>query len=265
MIAGLSIGSQILNNSKYSIIAKKAADFILNKMVDPDGRLFHRYRNEEVKTPGFADDYAYFIWGLIELYESIFDSKYLEKTLHLTDYALDHFWDETNHGIFFISDDSEKLLIRKKEYYDGAYPSSNSVMMMNLLRLSKLTGNHRYIEKVGKIGKSILKQIEQTPAAYTNMMNAIEFMTGKKYEIIIVGNKDNKNTKKMITKINKNFFPNKVILLKEPGIKDSRIIILAPFVKNYTQLNDSTTVYICVNQLCKKPITDYRKIDEILN
>ena len=84
------------------------------------------------------DDYAFMIFGLLELYETTFETDYLEKALDFNQILLDHYWDNVNGGFFFTADDGETLLIRKKEIYDGAIPSGNSISMLNLLRLGDL-------------------------------------------------------------------------------------------------------------------------------
>ncbi len=101
------------------------------------------------------DDYAFFIWGLIDLYEATFEARYLQAAITLNRDLLDHFWDETGEGGFFFSaDDGEALLLRQKELYDGALPSGNSVALHNLLRLARMTANADFEKKAARIGKA---------------------------------------------------------------------------------------------------------------
>jgi uncharacterized protein YyaL (SSP411 family) len=114
MIAAFARGAQVLEEPKYADAAAKAADFVLARMRRPDGRLLHRYRDGEAKITAHLDDYAFLIWGLIELYEAAFEVPYLETALELNTHMLDHFWDDHSGGLFFTSDDGEDLIIRKK-------------------------------------------------------------------------------------------------------------------------------------------------------
>lgn len=135
MIAALAKGAQVFDEPEYSDAARRAADFILSKMSDSKGLLYHRYRDGETAVPAFLDDYAFLSWGLIDLYETTFEIRYLKAALELNNHLLRHFWDKENGGFYFTADYAEKGIIRKKEIYDGAVPSGNSVAMLNLVRL----------------------------------------------------------------------------------------------------------------------------------
>jgi uncharacterized protein YyaL (SSP411 family) len=142
MITALAKAARSFDNTDYADAAEKAAAFILGHMRTPEGRLLHRYRDGEALLPAHVDDYAFFISGLIELYEAVFDSKYLEAALELNRDFIKHFWDEKRGGFYFTADDAEEILIRKKEVYDAALPSGNSMAMLNLLRLGRMTGRY---------------------------------------------------------------------------------------------------------------------------
>ena len=167
MIAALAKGGRAFNEPEYIEAAKRAAGFILKKMRDANGRLYHRYRDGEVALSGFLDDYAFFIWGLIELYEATFDVSYLKSALEFNNILLNHFWDKNNGGFYLTSDAAEVVLIRKKEIYDGAAPSGNSAAMLNLLRLGRMTGNQELEQKASQISRYFSKTISQAPHGHT--------------------------------------------------------------------------------------------------
>jgi len=264
MIAALSKAFQVFNCKDYIEKAEKALNFILKYMMQKNGDLSHRYRKGEVKIPGFADDYAFLIWGIIELYQVTFNPKYLKLAIDLNNYLLNYFWDKKRGGLFFTSIKNEKLLNRTKEVYDGAIPSSNSVTMYNLIRLARITGNLDLEEKAKQIGITFSVQINKIPYGYTQMMASLDFAIGPSFEIVIVGNKDKKDTQKIIKFINSIYLPNKVVILKEPDIKNSLIEELVPFIKDYNQIKNKATVYVCKNQICQLPITDIKKLKHVL-
>jgi len=167
-------------------------------------------------------------------------------------------------NLFFTSIKNEKLLNRTKEVYDGAIPSSNSVTMYNLIRLARITGNLDLEEKAKQIGITFSVQINKIPYGYTQMMASLDFAIGPSFEIVIVGNKDKKDTQKIIKFINSIYLPNKVVILKEPDIKNSLIEELVPFIKDYNQIKNKATVYVCKNQICQLPITDIKKLKHVL-
>ncbi|MFH1624202.1 MAG: thioredoxin domain-containing protein, partial [Pseudomonadota bacterium] len=117
MIAALAKGAQVFGETTYEEAARRSAHFILDRMFDGQGRLYHRYRDGEAAIPAFLDDYAFLIWGLIELYEATFESVYLERALDFNALLLEHFWDRDSGGFYFVADDAPRILVRKKEMY----------------------------------------------------------------------------------------------------------------------------------------------------
>ena len=254
---------QGLNDQDYSLAARRAADFILAKMRGPDGRLLHRYRD----GPGIQaniDDYSFMIWGLIELYEAVFDAQYLEVALDLTRVMIEHFWDNESGGFYFTPDDGEKLLVRRKEIYDGAVPSGNSVAMLNLLRLSRLTGDHQYEELADKIGQAFSVQVNRQPAAYAMLMASLDFGLGPAYEVVVVGYPDAQDTIEMLKALRSRFMPSKVVILVDSGKETPAIHRLAEFTKNLSAIGGSATAYVCANQSCDLPTTDAAKMLALL-
>jgi len=259
MIAALAKGAQVFNSIRLSKAAEDAVGFILHNLQD-DGRLIHTYRSGEAKVDGNLDDYAFLVWGLIELYEATFNTKYLEEALRLQDVMFEHFWDNENGGFFFKSDDSEKLLIRHKEFRDGAIPSGNSVALLNLIRLARMTGKNDYEEHAATLARVFSAHKEGAPLHNTMFSSALDFFLGPTYEIAIVEHPSSEGTESMLQAIRTRFVPNKVMLLKQEDRKN--LENLAPFTKNMKTIDNKTTVYICSNFVCKKPMTE---IEDVLN
>ena len=212
------------------------------------------------------DDYSFLIWGLLELYESTFDVKHLEKAMDLTNILISDFWDSENAaGFYFTAKGSEELISRPKEFYDGAIPSGNSVMYSNLLRLNKLTANTTYDDYANSLNSAFKKNIEQSPTASSQFLSGLTFSFSTSYEIIIVGNKEDAKTKEMIKAINSKHIPNKVVLLIDTKSSREKINKLAPFTKDYVSINDEPTVYVCKNYVCNLPTTDIDKMMEMLS
>ena len=112
MIAALARAGRALDRPEYTAAARNAAEFILARMRQADGRLLHRYRDGDAGITANLNDYAFFIWGLIDLYESAYDAGHLETALELNQIMLTHFWDEEGGGLYFTPDDGEQLLVR---------------------------------------------------------------------------------------------------------------------------------------------------------
>lgn len=264
MIAALTKGAQVFNEKKYLKAAKKATEFILSSLRLPNGRLLHRYRESVGEINAYLTDYAFLIWGLIELYEATFDIYFLKTALELHEIQLKHFWDNNIGGFFFTADDSEELLTRQKEIYDGAIPSGNSVAMLNLLRLSYFTGDHELEEKADIIGRVFTEKLSNTPVAYTNFMIAADFAIGPTYSLVIAGNTDSDDTNEMVTTIRNEYIPNKVLMQRKTEQNPPDIDEFSKFVEYFDNLKGKATAYVCINKTCKPPTHDLNQMIEFL-
>jgi uncharacterized protein YyaL (SSP411 family) len=256
MIAALSRGAQLFENGEYQSAALKAGDFILNSLRGSDGRLLHRYRDGSAGITGNLDDFAFLVWGLIELYETVFDSYWLKTALDLNQDMISRFWDKNKGGLFFTPEDGEELIIRKKEIYDGALPSGNSVAMLNLLRLARITGRSDLEEMASQILQAFSSEVKQLPSAFTYFLTAVDFSIGPSYEVVIAGNSENDDTQAMIKALRSKFIPNRVTILRPTQKSDPGIDRLASFVKSHVTIDGRATAYVCINNACKAPTTD---------
>ena len=133
MIAAFAKAGDVFNSDDYIKQAENSAQFILKNLTDKNGRLLKRYRNGKSGIDSHLDDYAFFIWGLLELYEATFNTIYLSEAIKLSEIMVSEFWDTENGAFFLGSNNSEKLIVRAKTGYDGAIPSGNSVAAMNFV------------------------------------------------------------------------------------------------------------------------------------
>ena len=144
MISAFARTARALDDPRYLNIARKAADFCLTHLRTEEGRLLKRWRLGKAGLPAHLEDYAFLSQGLLDLYEATLASEYLIEAKALTDTTRSLFEDRENGGFFLTAEDREPLLVRAKEIYDGAIPSGNSVMALNLVRLAKFTGDPTY-------------------------------------------------------------------------------------------------------------------------
>lgn len=260
MIGALAKAGMVFYNEEYIKIARTAADFFISSIKE-NGILFHRYIDGEWNFNGNIDDYAFLIFGLIELYEATFDVKYLKEAILLNDEAIKLFWDDKQGGFYFTPKDGENIIIRTKEVYDGAIPSGNSIALLNLIRLSRISGDTKLERYISDLEKAFSRTIEGAPLGYTAFLLGIDYLLGKSYEIVICGDRNSEDTKNMIRALNKEFIPNKVVLFNPINEDNSEITKIAPYVKDEKAVGGKATAYICKNFACGMPITD---ADDIL-
>jgi uncharacterized protein YyaL (SSP411 family) len=265
MIGVLAMGARILDNSDYLKAATKSTDFILSTMRDDNGRLLHRYREGESAVNGLLNDYAFLVWGLLELYQAGFDPQILKEAVTLNEIMMDIFWDEKEDGFFLTPDHGESLLIRPKEIYDGAIPSGNSIALANLLRLERLTADKELGSKAKLVIKAFSGVLKETPSGYTQFLSSLYFAFSPTNEVIIVGDIHAKDTKRMLSTLGKTFLPNTVTIVKDPSADQKVLDELAPYTANHTSPAGKTTAYVCRNYSCESPTCDPEKLMEFLH
>lgn len=263
MIAALARAGQVLQSQTYTEAAQKAARFIREHMTNADGRLLHRYRAGEAGLQANVDDYAFTIWGLLELYDTTFDIGYLKSALHLQKHLTTHFWDADHGAYFFTPDDGEDLIVRQKEAYDGAAPSGNSVALSNLLRLGRLTGNTQFDEQADLLLRAFTPLLQKQPSGFTAMLLGLDFAIGPAKEIVVVSEQERDDTEALLQIIRGVYLPNKAVLLKTPD-NASELAELAPFTESMQALNGKVTVYVCENYHCNQPVTGTKALQSLL-
>ncbi len=262
MIAALAKAGAALGKNEYTEAAQKAADFVLTELRQPDGTLLKRYRDGQAGLPAHAEDYAFMIWGLLELYESSFKISNLRNALALNDIMLRDFWDEKNGGFYFTSSTlQDDLLVRSKEIYDGAIPSANSVAALNLVRLSRMTGNEGLGARAVAIGRAFSHQVARGPVGHTQLLSALSFWLGPSYEVVVAGDLSDEGTKEMLRALNGNFLPNRVVVFRPGDEEKPEIVSLAGYTEYQKSQNSLATAYVCQNFACKAPTTS---VDEML-
>jgi len=262
MIAACAKAASVLEEPLYALAAINAADFIWDRLRAEDGKLLKRYRDGEAGLPAHLDDYAYLVWGFLELYEAVFDPVYLKRAIDLNQMMLSEFWDDQNGGLFFTTEGQADLIVRKKEIYDGAIPSGNSIAAFNLLRIGRMTAIPELEEKARLIGSAFSDQVAPTPMGYTQLLSAMIFALGLTYEVVIIGDPEGDDTKSMLDTLNRTYIPNKVTLFRPIGEKGSIIEGLAVYTANQNSIDGKATAYVCKNYTCSAPTTD---INEMLN
>ncbi|MBK7550718.1 MAG: thioredoxin domain-containing protein [Syntrophaceae bacterium] len=261
MIAALARGAATLGRKDWAGAASEAARFVLEHLRDGRGRLLHRYRDGEAAVDGMLDDYAFFAWGLLELYEATFEPRFLKTALELADNTIDHFYDGREEGFFFTAADGEVILLRQKDGHDGAIPSGNSVMMLNLLRLSRITGRQDLERKAIGVARAFARNIEQTPSAFSHLMVALEFLAGPAFEIVIAGNPGARDTQAMLDAVRRAFLPHRVLLFRPQGTGSAALTAIAPRAEEMKTGGGPATAYVCRNFACSRPV---QTVDEMM-
>jgi len=264
MIAALSLGARVLEEPEYAEAAEKAVEFIRQKLRREDGRLLARYRDGEAAFPAYVDDYAFLVWGLIELYQATFKPGYLSLALELNRDMLKYFWDKANGGLFQYGSDAENLISRPKETYDGAIPSGNSVAVLNLLKLARLTGDSDLEEKSQQQLKTFGGSINEAPMGHSHFLMGVWFDMVPPIEVTLAGDPNSGEMKEMLRAINSGFRPELLLTVKAPGEAGEQISDIVPFTRDRKPVDGRTAAYVCTNYACQQPITGVKNLSELL-
>ncbi|PSQ95810.1 MAG: thioredoxin domain-containing protein [Bacteroidetes bacterium SW_9_63_38] len=264
MVAALATAARTFDDSDYEAAAVDAADFLLDTMWG-DGWLLHRYRDGEAAIAAHLDDYAFLTWGLIELYETTFEPRWLEAALDLTDEALDRFWDDEDGGFFLTASDEEDLIVRPKEVSDGAMPSGNSVQLSNLLRLARMTGRTELAERADALSRWAGRQARSRPTGFTALLAGMQFALGETREVVIAGDGERDDTQALIEATCSVYDPFSIVLHRPSG-DDPPIVELASFTATQTPADDGTAqAYVCRDFQCEAPTADPAQLHDQLS
>jgi uncharacterized protein len=266
MISALARASQVLGEQRYLEAAEKSARFILTHLYDISTQnLLHRFRDGEARFEAQLDDYAFFVQALIDLYEASFNIDWLSKALSLTDHMIRLFYDQDNGGFFDTTGLDASVLVRTKEWYDGAEPSGNSIAILNLLRLAHCTNNVTYDRmartSLGHFGERLSKQPHATP----QFLAALDMSLSKPVQIVIAGSSTDPFTRALLVEVHSRFIPLKSLLLADGKEGQAFLSGLVPFFGNLTKIDARPTAYLCESFTCQLPTAEPAMLAKLLD
>ncbi|WP_246582742.1 thioredoxin domain-containing protein [Clostridium mobile] len=245
-IAAYAYAGRIFNHKNYINIAERAVNFLLANLVREDGRVLARFREGESAYLAYLDDYAFLVWGLIELYEGTFNDDYLKKAIYYNNETIRLFWDKELSGFFIYGEDGEELLLRPKESFDNAMPSGNSVAIYNMLRLYSMTEDLELSNKATEAFNVFGENIKNYPEAHLFLLIPFMFTVKGNRKIIVSGKREDSTLKEMISEINKKFTPFTNVVLQSSN-------------------EDETKAYICENFACSSPVSTLEEFVKLLH
>lgn len=243
---------QITQESSYLERAKETVHFIEKHLKDEGGRLLHSFCDGEAKIYGFLEDYAFFVWALIELHQKTQEKNWLLQAKHYNDQIVELFYDKETGGFFHSSTMHRDVPIRKKDAYDGAIPSGNSIEMLNLFRLSRLLNDAVLFNLGLDVAKVFSGIINEIPTGFTQFLCGIDFMIGPTIEVVIVKGNDSEEYKEVIKLLHSKFSPEltiKTVFEGEDG---------------YKTIDEKTTLYFCKGFQCVEPLSGITNIEKML-
>jgi len=257
MCTGFAKAYEATQHDMYRQIVKDNLAFIFNKFQQEEGSiaLYHTYKNGTAKYEAFLDDYAFLIAALLDAYEIIFDTRYIDKASQLTDFVIEKFFDKTHQLFYYTSDNQTDVIVRQRQIYDNATPSGNSTMVSNLQRLGLILGREDYTEIAENMLQKMHHAIVNYPTSFGRWAEALASQVYPYAEIAVIG----KSAENMAAQINEQYIPHKVIMAVQEE-DETYPLLLGKYAEA-----DETLTYICRNYACQAPVETLEEVIETLN
>ena len=252
MLASFAEAAAVLNRSDYLAVAKQNARFILNNL-RREGLLLRSYKDGQAKLNAYLEDYAFFIDGLLTLFETSGELQWLEEARSLTATMIEEFWDDEEGGFFYTGRSHEDLIVRSKDFFDNATPAGNSVAAELLLRIGLLTDNSDYQRRAATILRLMASTVQRYPSGFGRLLCALDFYLATPKEIAIIGDATAAEMRLLIDQVWKTYLPNKIVAQTSP--EDAAALERVPLLRNRPLLDNKATAYVCERFTCRKPVT----------
>ena len=266
MISAFARAAQVLDDPRYLEIATRGAKFLRANLYEEKSKLLYRnYRGGRSDIEGFADDYAFVIQGLLDLYEASFNVEWLKLANELQETNDRLFFDEKNGGYFSNSGKDESVFLRMKDDNDGAEPAASSLAALNLLRLSQLRDDQKMAERARKTIDAFATTLSHFPSAMPQMLVALDYSLSKPRQIVIAGKKDAPETKALLKEVHRHFLPKTILLLADGGEGQKYLGEKNEAIRAMSLVEGKPAAYVCENFTCKAPVTDAGQLAKLLN
>jgi len=260
MLAALARSGLVLDTPDDLDSARRTADFLKAHLTAPNGRLLARWCDGDTAHPGKLDDYAFYAYGLLELYRAIFDPDYLAQAVELADNLLNLFFDWEHGGFYPYASDGEQLLTRTKEAYDGAMPSGNSVAALILSRLARLTGEKRWRDAADLQLSWLAGAARDYPAGHSFAMLAFLEELWPSAELVVTAREVPTELPAFLRETPRRSL---TVLVKTPESAGA-LATLAPFTENYPIPKQGTRYYLCQGGSCAQPVNRISELKALL-
>jgi len=266
MISAFARGAQVLDDPNYLKAATRASTFIRAQLYDESRKVLVRnYREGRSAVEGFADDYAFVIQGLLDLYEASFETRWLQFAIELQETQDRLFFDEARGGYFGGTGQDASILLRLKEDNDSAEPAASSVVALNLLRLAQVRNDSGFYERAEKTINAFSPQIGHYASAMPQMLVALACSLGKPRQIVVAGPRDSAETRALLREVHRQFLPNKILLLADGSDGQKYLEEKLEALRAMKPMEGKSAAYVCENFACQAPVTNAKALGKLLS
>jgi uncharacterized protein YyaL (SSP411 family) len=268
MISALARAHQVLGADEpviYLAAATRAAEFIQRELHDADrGVLFRAWREGRGSAEGFAEDYAFLIQALLDLYEASFELRWLQWAERLQAKMDELFWDDARGGYFNSAANDPSIVLRLKEDYDGAEPAPSSVAAMNLLRLGGLWHDEKLRERGRHTIEAFRSQWSRAPHAMPQMLCALELALESPRHVVIAGDPKAKDFRALVAVVHASLGARRQLIAADGGEAQAWMARRAPWLAEMKPVAGRATAYVCEEFACQAPVSDPAELRALL-
>ena len=262
MVSGFARAFQVFQEPAYLRAAQAAAAFLQQNL--SGRRLLRSYRKGAGAAGGFAEDYAFLIQGLLDLYEADFDVRWLQWAGELQ-VQMNALFADTKGGYFSTEEGAPDILFRLKDDHDGAEPSANSVASMNLARLGRIFNRKEFQNSAARIIGMFHLTLDRMAVALPQMLAALDATITEPVQMIVVGRLEDPATAEFLRVIRSRYLPNKVVLLADGQEGQKWLGQHIAAIQQMAPANGKPAVYVCRNFTCELPVTDPQELASLLD
>jgi uncharacterized protein YyaL (SSP411 family) len=253
-IGALAEAGAVLGRDDYVVAAATCADFVLERLRDPEGHLLRTFKDGDARLNGYLEDHAFLLEALLTLYESTFAPRWFELAEELAKTMIERFGDPERGGFYSTSSDHEQLIARRKEIGDHPIPSGNSAAALGLLRLAALSGDAKYEEQGVGVLRLFAKPATEHPETFAHLLRAVDFRLAPTREVALVGD----DLTELAKTVRSGFRPHVVLAGGPAGAEQP------PLLRDRTTVDGHPTAYVCENFACQLPVTTPAALENLL-
>ena len=264
MIAAFARAARTLQGAEaYVADAQRAARFVREHLWQPSSQtLLRRYRDGFSGVEAYAEDYAYLIFGLLELFQADGDAAWLEWAVTLQTRQDELFWDPIDGGWFSTTGRDESVLLRLKEDYDGAEPAASSVSVLNLLLLSHLVGS--FSERIERSLAAFASRVTQSGRVAPMMLAALSTYHSRTPQLVIVGDPAGQDAKALYDVVRRRYLPTTILVPLTPANRQ-KVSVLLPWTASMKEVGGQASAYLCRDFTCESPTSDAGELERLLD
>jgi uncharacterized protein YyaL (SSP411 family) len=265
MISSYARAAQVLDEPLYLEAATRAAEFVRANLYDDKTRiLFRNFRESRGTVEGFADDYAFVVQGLLDLYEASFDVEWLKFAVDLQKTQDRLFLDEAAGGYFSTSGKDKSVVLRMKDDNDSAEPAASSVAGLNLLRLAQFLDDNELEDRARKTLEAFGPTVSHFASAMPQLLVAFDFSLTKPRQVVVAGKIDDDRTRALLKEVHRHFLPNEILILADGGDGQKFFATRNEAIGAMSMIDNKPAAYVCENFACKAPVTDAAGLRDLL-